>query len=68
MSESLGDDVAKDCLWLKSSIIVKLFVWSDVITFLVQASGSGMEVNESMADIGSDVSWLTFFNASSHSL
>ena len=63
----MGDDVAKDCLWLKSSIIVKLFVWSDVITFLVQASGSGMEVNESMADIGSDVSWLTF-NASSHSL
>lgn len=48
--------MAKDCLWLKSSIIVKLFVWSDVITFFVQASGSGLEVNEDMADIGSNVS------------
>ncbi|KAI5890449.1 uncharacterized protein SCHCODRAFT_02345316 [Schizophyllum commune H4-8] len=55
LSESLGDEVAKDCLWLKSSIIVKLFVWSDVITFFVQASGSGLEVNEDMADIGSNI-------------
>ena len=56
LADSLGEEAAKDCLYLRSSLIVKLFVWSDVITFLVQASGSGMEVNQDMADIGSNVS------------
>jgi len=48
---------AEDCLFLKSRIIVRLFVWSDVITFFLQASGGGMTAgSESMADIGHWVS------------
>ncbi|KAL1747043.1 RTA1 like protein-domain-containing protein [Schizophyllum fasciatum] len=55
LAESLGEETAKDCLFVKSSIIVKLFVWSDVITFLVQASGAGMEVNADMSELGSNI-------------
>jgi hypothetical protein len=49
---------AEDCLFLKSRIIVRLFVWADVVTFLVQASGGGMTAvqNQSMANIGKWVS------------
>lgn len=52
---------AEDCLFLKSRIIVRLFVWSDVITFFLQASGGGMTAgSESMADIGHWVSSTIF--------
>lgn len=45
---------AEDCLFLKSRIIVRLFVWSDVITFLLQSSGGGMTAvdSEGMRNIG----------------
>jgi hypothetical protein len=50
---------AEDCLFLKSRIIVRLFVWSDVITFFLQASGGGMTAGSaSMADIGH---WVSHF-------
>jgi hypothetical protein len=29
-------------LFVKSSIIVRIFVWSDVITFILQAAGGGL--------------------------
>lgn len=45
---------AEDCLFLKSRIIVRLFVWSDVTTFLLQASGGGLTAMQDakMSDIG----------------
>lgn len=36
--------------------VVKFFVWSDVITFLLQAGGGGMSAMERLADIGKYVS------------
>lgn len=35
---------AEDYLFLRASRIVRLFVWSDVITFFLQAGGSGLTV------------------------
>lgn len=43
---------AEDCLFVKSRIIVRLFVWADVVTFWVQASGGGLTAMESLANIG----------------
>jgi hypothetical protein len=39
---------------MKSRIIVRTFVWADVITFLLQASGSGLTAmdNPSLQDVG----------------
>jgi hypothetical protein len=45
---------AEDCLFLKSRVIVRLFVWSDVITFFLQASGGGLTAagSKNMQNIG----------------
>lgn len=45
---------AEDCLFLKSRIIVRLFVWSDAITFFLQASGGGLTAMQDakMSNIG----------------
>lgn len=37
--------------------VVKFFVWSDVITFLLQAGGGGMSALERLANIGKYVSY-----------
>lgn len=58
LADSLGEEAAKDCLYLRSSLIVKLFVWSDFITFNVQADGAGLEANDKLDKIGSSVSPL----------
>ncbi|THU90274.1 hypothetical protein K435DRAFT_676299, partial [Dendrothele bispora CBS 962.96] len=57
LASNLGHDVADKCLFLSSSIIVKIFVWSDVVTFFIQASGGGLEAsgNANMASLGSKV-------------
>jgi hypothetical protein len=45
------------CLFIKSRIIVRLFVWSDVVTFLFQAAGGGMaSAGGSIASTGETVS------------
>ena len=36
-------------------LVGRLFVWSDVITFLIQASGGGLEVQRSLAKVGSNI-------------
>jgi hypothetical protein len=49
---------SEDCLFLPSRIIVRLFVWSDVITFWLQGGGGGLTAaqNSTMANIGYYVS------------
>jgi hypothetical protein len=49
---------SEDCLFLPSRIIVRLFVWSDVITFWLQGGGGGLTASQSstMANIGYYVS------------
>jgi hypothetical protein len=46
---------AADCLPIRTSRIAKTFIWSDVITFLIQSGGGGLEVNQSMANLGAKV-------------
>lgn len=46
MAISLGSDVAHNCLLLRVSLITKIFVTSDIITFVIQAAGSGMQATE----------------------
>ncbi|GHJ90211.1 hypothetical protein NliqN6_6613 [Naganishia liquefaciens] len=45
------------CLFIKSRIIVRLFVWSDIVTFLFQAAGGGMaSAGGSIASTGETIS------------
>lgn len=37
---------AEDCLFLSSRKIVRIFVWSDGITFFLQASGGGLTASD----------------------
>lgn len=45
---------SEDCLFLPPRRIVRIFVWSDVITFLLQGGGSGVTAmnNGTVANIG----------------
>lgn len=45
-----------DCLFLKPSLIGKIFLTSDIITFLVQLGGSGMAASADLAMTGEKVS------------
>ncbi|ORY90274.1 RTA1 like protein-domain-containing protein [Leucosporidium creatinivorum] len=57
LAQSLGEEVTKKCLFLPHRVVVKLFVWVDVICFLLQGSGGGMTAMEgNIANIGHDVS------------
>lgn len=57
LAQSLGEEVTKKCLFLPHRVVVKLFVWVDVLCFLLQGSGGGMTAMEgSIAQIGHDVS------------
>ena len=49
---------AEDCLFLKSRLVVRTFVWADVVTFFLQAAGGGMTAGDSasMQNIGHWVS------------
>ncbi|KAJ3986786.1 RTA1 like protein-domain-containing protein [Lentinula detonsa] len=58
LANSLGRDIADDCLLIPSLRITKIFVWSDVITFWVQASGGGMSVNSNLSSAGTTVAMI----------
>lgn len=45
-----------DCLYLRPAWIGRIFLTSDVITFLVQLGGSGMAAEQSLAATGEKVS------------
>ncbi|GAA5949403.1 hypothetical protein JCM3765_003398 [Sporobolomyces pararoseus] len=49
LANALG---AESALFIKASRVVKLFLWSDVISFLALANGGGLSVIKSMAKIG----------------
>ncbi|GAA5989627.1 hypothetical protein JCM5350_003200 [Sporobolomyces pararoseus] len=53
LANALG---AESALFSKASRVVKLFLWSDVVSFLALANGGGMAVIESMAKIGHYIS------------
>ncbi|KAJ3821704.1 RTA1 like protein-domain-containing protein [Lentinula raphanica] len=58
LANSLGRDIADDCVMIPSRRITKIFVWSDVITFWVQAAGGGLSVISSMASAGSTIAMI----------
>lgn len=63
LAESLGPRISKECLIMPAGLLVKGFVWCDVVVFLLQASGGGMSASSgSMGTIGKWVSFvgLTF--------
>lgn len=62
LSLYLGSDVTSRCLLLRANLIAKLYVASDIITFLIQAAGGAMTAsgqnNPSMGEIGEKVSMV----------
>ncbi|KAE9395557.1 RTA1-domain-containing protein [Gymnopus androsaceus JB14] len=69
LANSLGRTVADNCLLLPSTRITKIFVWSDVITFLIQAVGgalstsgksSSVKVGEKVALVGLSLQLVSF--------
>lgn len=52
---SLGDGVSSTCLFLPARRVVRLFIWSDVTTFLIQAAGGGMSAMKALATTGQRV-------------
>lgn len=57
LAKSFDDDVANRCLLIRHSRITKIFVWSDVFTFLLQSGGGGLTAmdNVKLANLGSTV-------------
>ncbi|KZP04761.1 RTA1-domain-containing protein [Athelia psychrophila] len=47
--------ISTTCLLLPAQRIAKIFVWSDVITFWIQASGGGLSAQQSLAAVGQDI-------------
>ncbi|GAA5828461.1 hypothetical protein JCM11251_006260 [Rhodosporidiobolus azoricus] len=62
LADAMGEDVAKRCLFIRSSWITKIFVGADVFTFLLQASGGGMSAGSaSMAQTGQKIALVGLF-------
>ena len=59
LSLSLSPQVASDCLLLSPTRLSKIFVWSDVITFLLQGTGGSFSAvagkSATMANVGEKV-------------
>ncbi|KAF7981926.1 hypothetical protein HWV62_30693 [Athelia sp. TMB] len=47
--------VSTTCLLLPAQRIAKIFVWSDVITFWIQASGGGLSASNGLAVVGQKI-------------
>ncbi|KAJ6468584.1 hypothetical protein DFH09DRAFT_1381106 [Mycena vulgaris] len=54
LASTFPEEVSQSCLLIRPSRIVKFFVWSDGITFFLQASGGGLTAtkNAGIANIG----------------
>lgn len=56
LAASLGQEITDRCLLIRSSLVVKIFVTSDVCVFLLQAAGGGMSaIGGSTAQIGDKI-------------
>ncbi|KAJ7508286.1 RTA1 like protein-domain-containing protein [Mycena galericulata] len=60
LTATFDKEVTDTCLLLRPSRIVKIFVWSDAITFLLQATGGGMSSSStiSTADLGNKITMV----------
>ncbi|KAM0752977.1 RTA1-domain-containing protein [Meredithblackwellia eburnea MCA 4105] len=48
---TVGTDVARKCLLIPARIIVRLFVYSDISTFLLQATGGSLTTSKNLSTI-----------------
>ncbi|KAF8208885.1 RTA1 like protein-domain-containing protein [Mycena galopus ATCC 62051] len=57
IARTFDEEVSNRCLVIRDSRITKIFVWSDVITFLLQSGGGSLQVskNASLANLGNKV-------------
>jgi hypothetical protein len=55
LASTFDTQVSERCLLIRASRLAKLFVCSDVITFLLQAAGGGLMSSGSMASMGNKV-------------
>ncbi|KAJ7614828.1 RTA1 like protein-domain-containing protein [Roridomyces roridus] len=57
LASSFDDEVVEKTMFIRPSRIVRIFVWSDVATFLLQGGGGGLTAsnNPSTANIGKTV-------------
>ncbi|GAA6017615.1 hypothetical protein JCM11491_005302 [Sporobolomyces phaffii] len=55
LADALG---AESALFIRASWVVKIFIWSDVVSFFALASGGGMSVSENLASIGHNISMV----------
>ncbi|KAJ7108401.1 RTA1 like protein-domain-containing protein [Mycena crocata] len=60
LAATFDEEVSKSCLLIRPSRIVRIFVWSDAITFFLQASGGGLTAtkNISTANIGNKITMI----------
>ncbi|KAE9397567.1 RTA1-domain-containing protein [Gymnopus androsaceus JB14] len=58
LANSLGQDIADDCLLIPARRITKIFVWSDVITFFIQSGGGGLSANQKSASLGTKIAMI----------
>ncbi|KAJ7769928.1 RTA1 like protein-domain-containing protein [Mycena metata] len=58
LARTFDDEVADRCLLIRHSCITKIFVWSDVTTFLLQSSGGGLSVIKSLANVGNTIALI----------
>ncbi|KAK7012233.1 RTA1 like protein-domain-containing protein [Favolaschia claudopus] len=60
LAATFDEKVANECLLIRRSRIVKIFVWSDVSTFLLQASGGGLssQTDRNIANLGNKLTMV----------
>ena len=51
LTRTFDEEVVDRCLVVRQSRIVKIFVWSDVTTFLLQGSGGGLTAVQASATL-----------------
>ncbi|KAF7344190.1 hypothetical protein MVEN_01709400 [Mycena venus] len=57
LATTFDEEVSTRCLLIRHSRITKIFVWSDVATFLLQSGGGGLTAmkNAKLADLGNKI-------------
>ncbi|KAF7374487.1 hypothetical protein MSAN_00333100 [Mycena sanguinolenta] len=58
LARSFDEEVSDRCLLIRHSRVTKIFVWSDIITFLLQSGGGGMTAsknNLSLVNVGNKI-------------
>ncbi|KAJ7259692.1 RTA1 like protein-domain-containing protein [Mycena rebaudengoi] len=60
LATTFDEQVTQRCLLVRHTRIVKFFVWSDAITFFLQASGGGLTAtkNQKTADLGNTIAMI----------